>query len=105
MSNIFVVTSGSPAAEMYDREVHICLSDSEDSAKELCGWTSTRSENWLWGPHAWPKNSLEQAIEFALYRGCDERGQVYSYFEAHGFENNKAVVDSILSKAAELERK
>ena len=82
----YVVTSGRPAGELYDREVHIVQASSPEQAIEVCQVdTSDCCHEWLWGPSAWPQVSLMEAVAFAAYRAEGNPGEVYSHLEAHGF--------------------
>jgi hypothetical protein len=98
---IYVVYSGQPAGEIYDREVHLVVAETPEEALTVCNiGTEDCCHEWLWGPHAKEIASLEEAVSFAVYRASDG-GHVYSYIAAHGFENNQQIEDMVYAKATE----
>lgn len=91
---IFVVYSGRPRREVFDREVWIVDAENDLDAIEQTGVRErARNSQWVFGPHAKRFRDLHDAIDFAAYRASKGR-QIYSHVDTT-LEDRETVLDLV----------
>ena len=55
---LFVVTSGRPAGELFDRSVHLVQADTALAARMMCEIDNGNYTDWVYGPNIYPKRGL-----------------------------------------------
>lgn len=94
---IFVVVSGKPEGELFDRQVVIVQAFDPQHAMLLAQIEPDPS--WVDGPHAYTQGDMKEAIHFTLHRVVDNSYNFCSKVSAAGFDDNQAIVNAVYSES------